>query len=132
MKTIKLCGQICCIIYEDADWVRGLNFITPNDMFIQAGSWWYDAGTTLQRHYHNEFDRVATRTQETVYVRRGRLRVDLYDHDQNYFQDFIMKEGDFAVFACGGHGYEILDDDTQILETKNGPFIDVETDKTKF
>lgn len=132
MKTIKLCGEICCIIYKDADWVRGLNFITPNDMFIQAGSWWYDAGTKLQRHFHNKFDRVATRTQESVYVRRGSLRVDLYDHQQKHFDDFVMNEGDFAVFGCGGHGYEILDDDTQILETKNGPFIDVETDKTKF
>ena len=25
--------------------------------------------------------------------------------------------------------YEILEDDTQILEVKNGPFIDVDTDK---
>ena len=28
--------------------------------------------------------------------------------------------------------YEILDDNTQIIESKNGPFVDVETDKTKF
>ena len=45
---------------------------------------------------------------------------------------FVLFEGDLAVFAYGGHGYVILEDDTQIIETKNGPFIDVDTDKTKF
>jgi len=37
-----------------------------------------------------------------------------------------------AVFAYGGHGYEILEDGTQIIENKNGPFVDVITDKDKF
>ena len=40
-----------------------------------------------------------------------------------------MYKGDLAVFAYGGHGYEILEDDTQIIEAKNGPYIDVKTDK---
>ena len=36
------------------------------------------------------------------------------------------------IILSGGHGYEILEDNTQIIEAKNGPFIDVETDKRKF
>ncbi len=56
----------------------------------------------------------------------------LYDEDHTYLQDFILHEGDLAVFAYGGHGYEILEDNTKIIQAKNGPFVDVETDKTKF
>ena len=41
-------------------------------------------------------------------------------------------QGDLAVFGFGGHGYEILEDDTQIIESKNGPFISVDKDKKKF
>ena len=43
-----------------------------------------------------------------------------------------MNVGDLAVFVYGGHGYEILEDDTKIIEAKNGPFINVEKDKERF
>jgi len=132
MQTIEHDGQIISIIYRDDDWVKCLNFITPDALFVQVGSWWYDKGKKLASHIHNDFDRVARRTQESVYVRRGSMKVILYSENQEYLQDYVLNEGDLAVFAYGGHGYEILEDDTQIIESKNGPFIDVETDKTKF
>jgi len=132
MKTYKHKGKIISIVYRDKDWVKGLNFITPNDLFIQVGSWWYPEGKKLTSHIHNEFPREATRTQEMTYVKRGSMKVLLYDENKNYLQAFILNEGDLAVFACGGHGYEILEDDTQIVESKNGPFMDVDTDKIKF
>jgi hypothetical protein len=132
MKIYKNNGKILSIVYRDSDWVEGLNFITPDEMFVQVGSWWYQKGKKLDSHVHNDFERKAMRTQEMTYVKRGSMRVLLYDEEKNYLEDFIIKEGDLAVFAYGGHGYEILEDDTQIIESKNGPFIDVETDKTKF
>ena len=132
METIKVGEKISCIVYRNSDWKKGLNFITPNEMFIQAGSWWYDEGKELQKHVHNDFNRTASRTQESVYVKRGSMRVDLYTEEFKKFKDFVLFEGDLAVFAYGGHGYVILEDDTQIIETKNGPFLDVETDKKKF
>lgn len=132
MEIIKHNGKIISIIYRDSDWVEGLNFITPNDLFIQVGSWWYKAGKKLSSHIHNDFKRVATRTQEMTYVKKGSMRVILYDENRNFLQDFILYAGDLAVFAYGGHGYEILEDDTKIIEAKNGPFIDVKTDKRKF
>ena len=70
MQTIKHKGKINVIIYRDEDWVEGLNFITPENMFMQVGSWWYKKGKVLDKHIHNEFDRVANRTQECVYVRK--------------------------------------------------------------
>ena len=132
METIKIGKKISCIVYRDKDWSKGLNFITPAEMFIQAGSWWYDKGKILAKHFHKDFDRVASRTQESVYVKKGSLKVLLYTEDLELFKEFVLFEGDLAVFGYGGHGYEILEDNTQVIETKNGPFIDVDTDKTKF
>ena len=132
MEKIERNGKLIAIIHRDSDWVEGLNFITPDALFIQVGLWWYQKGKKLDSHIHKDFARIATRTQEMTYVKKGSMRVLLYDEEQNYLEDFIIKEGDMAVFAYGGHGYEILDNDTQIIEAKNGPFIDVETDKTKF
>jgi len=132
MKTYEHEGKILSIVYKNEDWIEGLNFITPNNLFIQVGSWWYPKGKKLAAHIHNEFPREATRTQEMTYIKRGSMKVLLYDEKKKFIQDFVLYEGDLAVFAYGGHGYEILEDNTQIIESKNGPFIDVETDKTKF
>ncbi len=132
MKTYKHDEKILSIVYREEDWIEGLNFITPEYLFIQVGSWWYQKGKKLASHVHNEFDRNASRTQEMTYVKKGSMRVLLYDEDHNYLEEYILNEGDLAVFVFGGHGYEILENNTQIIETKNGPFVDVETDKTKF
>lgn len=132
MEKITHNGQIISIIYRDSDWVKGLNFITPDEHFVQVGSWWYDKGKKLDSHIHKEFDRNATRTQESIYVKQGSLKVLLYTEKEEFFQDYILRQGDLAVFGYGGHGYEILEDNTQVIESKNGPFISVDKDKNKF
>ena len=132
MKKYEYDGIVYCVVYRDEDWVKGLNFITPDDYFIQAGSWWYDKGKVLDSHTHNEFERKAYRTQESVYVKKGSMKVTLFTEDHEYIEDYELNEGDLAVFVYGGHGYEILEDDTKIIETKNGPFTGVENDKVKF
>ena len=131
MEKIEHDGKIISIIYRESDWVKGLNFITPDELFIQVGSWWYDKGKKLAAHVHNDFDRVATRTQEMIYVKKGSMRVLLYDERKLFLEDYILKEGDLAIFAYGGHGYEIIEDNTKIIEVKNGPYIDMKTDKEK-
>jgi len=67
-----------------------------------------------------------------TYVKQGSMKVTLYSDDKSIINEFILEKGDLAIYAYGGHGYEILSDDTQIIEAKNGPFISVEEDKEKF
>tara|TARA_B100000795_G_C22735020_1_gene412966 strand:+ start:839 stop:1237 length:399 start_codon:yes stop_codon:yes gene_type:complete len=132
MQVIKHDSKIISIIYRDSDWVKGLNFITPNELFVQVGSWWYDKGKKLDTHVHKEFDRNSSRTQESIYIKQGSVKVFLFTEDEKFLQDYILLEGDLAVFGFGGHGYEILEDDTKVIESKNGPFISVTSDKRKF
>jgi hypothetical protein len=132
MEKITHEGQIISIIYREKDWVKGLNFITPDEHFVQVGSWWYDKGKKLESHIHKSFDRVAKITQESIYVKKGSVKVLLYTKELEFLQDYILYDGDLAVFGYGGHGYEILEDNTQIIESKNGPFVGVEEDKIKF
>ena len=66
MEVIQHDNRIISIIYRDSDWVKGLNFITPDELFIQVGSWWYDKGKKLDAHVHKEFDRNSSRTQESI------------------------------------------------------------------
>lgn len=132
MQTIKKNEKIICIIYRDDDWTEGLNFITPDSLFVQVGSWWYQKGKELDAHEHKDFERTANRTMEMTYIKSGSMKVDLYDEDRNLFDSLVLYQGDLAVFAYGGHGYTILEDNTKVIEAKNGPFINVETDKSRF
>ena len=129
MDTIRDGDSILAIIYRDSDWRPGLNFPTPEQLFVQAGCWQYEAGRQLQAHRHIFHERRVTMTQEVTYVKRGRIKVTVYNHDNQIASEFELNAGDFAVLAYGGHGYEILEDNTQVLEVKNGPFIDVASDK---
>lgn len=132
MKTYSFENEIYCLVYKDEDWVKGLNFITPDHYYIQAGSWWYDKGKELDAHKHNTFPRESLRTQESVYIKSGSMLVRLFTDDGIFLEDFILHEGDLAVFVSGGHGYSILEDNTKVIETKNGPFTGVENDKVRF
>ncbi len=129
MQRIESNGALLALIWRDDDWRDGLTFPTPDELFVQVGLWQYPAGKKLRPHKHKFNQRTVTRTQEGTYVKRGRMQVTIYGEDGIKVADFILAAGDFAVMAGGGHGYEILEDGTQILEFKNGPFIDVATDK---
>lgn len=131
-KVISDNGQIISIIHRNEDWKEGLNFITPDDLFLQVGTWWYAKGKRLASHIHRDVRRLGGRTMESVYVRCGSIKVTLFTEKRERLSDYVLYKGDLAVFAYGGHGYEILADGTQIIETKNGPFVDVTNDKDKF
>lgn len=132
METIKDNNALLAIVYRNSDWKEGLNFITPNRLFLQAGLWFYHKGTKLTSHIHKEYARTTSRTHELVYVKQGKIKVLLYSEKKEPRREFILQEGDFAIMVNGGHGYEILEDNTQVLEAKNGPFTDIDNDKEKF
>jgi hypothetical protein len=125
-------GQLICIIYRDADWVPGLNFITPNDLAVQVGSWWYQKGKALDPHSHKTYERCNSLTMEMVYVKKGAMLLNLFNNADKLIEKIKLLEGDTAVLCAGGHGYEILEDNTQVIEAKNGPFLSAELDKKRF
>lgn len=132
MKEIISDNQLIAKIVSPEDWTKGLNFFTDNDDFIQVGSWWYDKERYLADHIHLKYPRTGKRTQECVFVVSGRMKINFFSENQEFLESCEVGQGDFAVIFGGGHGYEILEDDTKILETKNGPFTSVEKDKIKF
>ena len=125
-------GKLISLLVEPEDWKTGLDFITEDHEFIQVGTWWYEKGKKLDRHYHNFVERSSNLTQECVVLVTGKMLVKLYDSSQQYLTQFTMTTGDFAIFFRNGHEYEILSDDTKIIEVKNGPFLGVNIDKTRF
>lgn len=110
----------------------GLSFLTDDSEYLQVGTWRYDSGKSLDNHFHNKVDRFSDLTCECVCVLEGRLEVRIYSQSKQLLSTEVLQRGDFAVFLRGGHGYTVLEDDTRILEVKNGPFVGVDADKTRF
>lgn len=129
MQEIKYKNKTVAILHSRSEWKEGLDFLTPDDTFIQAGTWWYPSGKTLKAHRHKINERTAEKTQETVVVINGSMRIDFYDDENKIFQQETVKTGDICIILSIGHGYKILEDDTRIVEIKNGPFTSVEKDK---
>jgi cupin fold WbuC family metalloprotein len=132
MEVITDSGETLAIIHRATDWAPGLTFCTPDHLFLQVGCWHYPAGKTLRAHAHKTYPRVAHRTQEATLVLSGSMKVFLFNSRKEKVKEVVLSAGDFAVLANGGHGYEILEDDTRVFEVKNGPFASVEQDKELF
>ncbi len=125
-------GDLLAIILRSGDYPEGLNFYNKEEDFIQLGTWKYQKGQKIKGHNHLIFERAAQRTQEAVYLKSGKIKSGIYDEQDNLMENIILTEDDIIVFLAGGHDFEILEDNTQVFEVKNGPYAGVEKDKRKF
>lgn len=133
MKEITKDGVTLARLIEKEDIKPGLNFFSKDPEFIQVGVWGhYENGKYLQNHLHNKFDRTANRTYEAVYMVKGSMDVEIFDLDKNPVDKFNIHTGEILILMECGHGYTITEEDTTVLEIKNGPFAGVEKDKEKF
>jgi len=69
-------------------------------------------------------------TQETLFIRSGKVRVDFYSNQQQYVKSAVLVSGDVVLLAGGGHGLEMLEA-SEIIEVKQGPY-DADKDKLRF
>lgn len=122
VKEIKSGDHILAKLITSDEWKEGLNFYSNDNDYIQIGTWEYNSGKVLLAHSHNEFERKVYKTQEVLFIKKGKLLVEIYDINDKLAAEFLASEGDIVVLLNGGHGYKIAEDGTQVLEIKNGPY----------
>lgn len=129
MREIKKNDKVIArhILKEDIH--EGLNFFSKDEEFIQAGAWGYDEGKELLAHIHNKVDRTVSRTCETLYVISGSLEARIYDLEEKLVDTFSVCAGEVLILLECGHGYKILENNTKVLEIKNGPYLGAEVDR---
>lgn len=109
---------------------RGIHFFTEAEHSQQLAYMRHPAGKIIAPHVHNPVVREVHYTQEVLIIRRGRLRVDFYDHTRRYLQSRILVAGDTIMLVSGGHGFEVLEE-VEMIEVKQGPYAG-DQDKTVF
>lgn len=108
----------------------GVHFFTPDEFSQQLGYMQHRAGKRIQPHIHLPVQRQLTFTQEVLFVRKGRLRVDFYRGNQEYLESRELDAGDVILLASAGHGFEALED-LEMFEVKQGPYTET-LDKARF
>ena len=109
---------------------EGIEFFTPNDFSQQLAYMNRPAGYKIQPHIHNKVQREVFYTQEVLFIKKGKVKIDFYDDERNPINTIIVQTGDVILLASGGHGFEMLEE-TEMIEVKQGPYAG-EMDKMKF
>jgi len=108
----------------------GIRFFTPDDLSQQLAYMHHPAGKIIDAHVHNPVPRQVHFTQEVLFIKRGKLRVDFYDQNQVYLESRVLESGDVLLLVSGGHGFEVLEE-VEMFEVKQGPHVG-DGDKTRF
>lgn len=109
---------------------QGIEFFTDDSYSQQLAYMNRPAGYSIQPHIHNEVKREVYYTNEVLFVKKGRMRVDFYNSSKIYISSMDLSQGDVILLTNGGHGFYMYED-VEMIEVKQGPYAGV-NDKTKF
>lgn len=130
IEKISYQGEIIAIILPVLYSPEGIQFVTDPDNSLQLAVMRHREGHKIRPHVHRVTSRTVQYTQETLVVRRGCVRVNLYSSDMQYVCSRVLASGDVILLIKGGHGFEVLED-LEMIEIKQGPFLG-ERDKIHF
>jgi mannose-6-phosphate isomerase-like protein (cupin superfamily) len=130
IERIEHASDLLALIVSHRYDKPGISFFTPNELSQQLAYMRHPTGKLIEPHVHNPVPREVQHTQETLFIKRGKLRVDFYDDQQNYLESRILETGDVLLLIKGGHGFEVLEE-IEMFEVKQGPYVG-EGDKTRF
>ena len=130
IEYIRTGDRLLAVIVRNDYKQDGVSFFTPDAAAQQIGCIGRAKGDVCEAHVHNMVKRDVFYTSETLIIKEGKVRADIYDNDKTYVQSVIVSKGDVILFCDGGHGFKFLED-TQIVEIKQGPYLSV-ADKVRF
>jgi hypothetical protein len=121
--------QLSIIIRTDYT-ATGITFFTSDNDSQQLGYMNRPKDYVIPPHRHNLVPREVHYTQEVLFIKSGKVRVDFYSGDQAYVTSRLLYPGDVILLADGGHGFKLLEP-SEIIEVKQGPYCG-EQDKVRF
>jgi len=130
IEFIKKNKKILAIIIYNSYKEEGVKFLSPPDFPQQIAFISRKRGEVIDAHIHNLVKREIKETQESLFIKKGKLKVNFYDLRKKYLSSRILKAGDIILLAGGGHGFKVLND-VKMVEVKQGPYLG-ERDKIRF
>ena len=130
IENISHNGQLISVIIRSQYNAEGIKFFTPDNFSQQLAYMNREKSYTIPPHVHNPVKREVSYTQEVLFIKSGKVRVDYFSDDKNYLESRILNQGDVVLLSGGGHGFYMLED-SEIIEVKQGPYVQ-DLDKERF
>ena len=108
----------------------GIKFLTPEKLEMQLGYMRHGKGHTIEPHVHKKFAREILGTCETLFIKSGLVKAQIFSSDKIPVRDLTLQTGDILLLIAGGHSFEFLAD-SELIEVKQGPYAG-DNDKTRF
>jgi len=128
VKEIKDKKKLIAIIIYKEFKKKGIHFFTPNNFPQQLGYMNRPKNYVIQPHKHRKIVRKIDKVQEVLFIKKGKLQVDLYNLSGKFISKYILNTGDCIFLSSGGHGFRMLSN-TEILEVKLGPYLGIKEKK---
>lgn len=118
------------IVCNTADINDARTDVVDDDEFLQLAILKLPQGKTFvpHKHIYKEVPSVAI-AQESWVVLKGSVLAIFYDLNDEVIAKQVLQSGDVSITLNGGHNYEILEEDTLVLEYKTGPYYGQKLDK---
>jgi hypothetical protein len=130
LEKVMFENTIFGIILKSEFHEDGIKFFTSDKDSQQLGYMNRPENYEILPHRHNLVSREVHLTQEVLFIKSGKVRVDFYSNEQEYLESRILNAGDVILLADGGHGFKMLAP-SEIIEVKQGPYCG-EMDKVRF
>ena len=121
IEKIEVDNKIYAIIVRNNYNKEGIEFFTPSNFSQQLGYMKRPSGYEIKPHVHKNISKKIEFTQEVLFIKSGKLRVDFYNREKKYLQSRVLEKGDIILLSEGGHGFKIIDE-CEIFEVKQGPY----------
>lgn len=109
---------------------EGIEFFTPDNFSQQLAYMKRPLGYKIPPHVHNRVKREVFYTQEVLFIKKGKVKVNFYNDERKHIESKTISTGDVILLSSGGHGFEMMEE-SEIIEVKQGPYAG-DKDKTRF
>ncbi len=130
IEKIEVDKKVYAIIIRNNYKKEGIEFFTPDNYSQQLGYMKRPSGYEIKPHIHKKISKKIEFTQEVLFIKSGKLRVDFYNNEKQYLESKILIKGDVILLSEGGHGFKVIDE-CEIFEVKQGPYDEI-NDKERF
>lgn len=130
VEEIRKKDKLIALIIRNNYQCSGVDFITSDEYSQQVAYMHHPAGKIIDAHVHNVVHRNVVYTQEVLFIKKGKLRVDFYDDYKDYLESCVLETGDVILLTSGGHGFKVIEE-VEMIEVKQGPYSGAK-DKERF
>ena len=130
MEKIIFDDVLFAIIVRENFHRDGIFFFTDGAASLEMGYMSHPAGYIIKPHKHLPCLRQTLNTQEVLFLKSGKLRVNFFSDKDVCIGKTELNSGDWILLLNGGHGFDILEPSV-LFEIKNGPYAG-DKDKIRF